>query len=150
MSPDTTATGGPQEGLRAFARNQDVRWRRQPLATTAADGSLTQYGFIIELHAAHIRPKHPPHPGCDECRDLYVGLAEIANAAIPPALRDTVFEVHPFSPGLSFAASRGMRAEVVLEIDVVHRNGVGPVDECERSCLGKIEAALTRLGARRL
>ena len=150
MFPNTLPTDASQERIRAFVRNQDVRWRRQPLVSYAAARGPMQYGFTIELHAAHVRPKHAPRPGCDECQELYDGLAELARAVIPPVLKDTLFEVYPFRGELVFAPSRGGREEVVLDIDVVHRTGVGPVDECELACLARLKARLADLGARRL
>ena len=142
--------GSASERLSTFAREHDVRWRRVPQVTEAFREEPVQVGFTLELHAAHVNPKHPPHPGCDECVELYAGLAEIARAVLPRGERPTRYEIHPFRGELVFAPSRGARDEVVLALDVVHKNGLGPVDDCERVCLAEIEAALLIIGAKRL
>ena len=149
-SVGVVAAESPSERLRAFAREHDVRWRRAAQVTDAFSDAPVQFGFTLELHAAHVRPKHPPHPGCDECVELYEGLADIARAVIPRVNRPTQYEIRPFRGELVFAPTRGGRDEVVLALDVAHKNGLGPVDDCERLCVAEIEAALLVVGAKRL
>jgi len=142
----------PLARIRAFVKEHDVRWRRLPIGTVSEESEplLVTIGFTVELHAAHVHPQHPPRPGCDECVALYDGLADLVRAAIPKAVIDTLFEVRPFRGELLFAQSRRGRDEVMLAIDVVHKSGVGPIDECERSCLEKLESSLPAFGAKRL
>lgn len=137
-----------QQRLSGFVREHDVCWRRLPLTTNALSSQPVQFGFVLELHAAHVRPNHPPQPGCDECSALHAGLAEIARAVLPLDRRATRHQVRVLHTMLAFATTQGGRLEVVVEIELTHRSGLGPVDDCERRCLTEIEKGLRELGAR--
>ena len=46
-----------------------------------------------------------------------------------------------FEPALRSASIRKNRRDVRSEMKIIHRNGLGPIDECEERCLQIMQAA---------
>lgn len=106
-------------------------------------------GYELDLIGTHDHPQHPVTPGCDECTPVWRALLAIATAILPPNDRESRCAIEPFTAAISFSPRRKMRKDVLLTIDIMHRDRFDcPVDECEARCLREMKKKLTELGAR--
>jgi len=108
-------------------------------------------GFDIEFYGTHAhRNEHPNiRPGCEHCEELWERLREIAEAALPPDDRASVYRAEGFRPGLTYAPKRHPRADVELVLEIRHRHDYNAVvDACEQRCRDEIVAGLRSLGLR--
>jgi S1-C subfamily serine protease len=89
-----------------------------------------------------------PAPGCDHCQEVFGGLLEIAEHILPSKSdRPSEYLIGPYEHSIRYSRKRGLRPDVSLTIKIVHRQGLGPVDECEQRCLKVMEERLVALGA---
>ena len=96
----------------------------------------------------HDHPKQPPIAGCNECHIVIDDLRRIATAVMPPSDRASRYVIEPYDVSISFSPRRHMRKDVVVAIDIVHRDHFDrDIDDCEVHCLHDIESALRALGA---
>lgn len=111
---------------------------------------LEKIGFELELLGTHAEGTEHVSPGCDACVAVYNALRKIAEFIVlyDPKLPAT-FEIEPFETALRYAAVRRNRPDVLLEIRIKHRDGLGPIDECEQHCLQLMQNRLAALGAYR-
>ena len=86
--------------LRQLVRLHQVCWSVSPenLVTDVATSRRVQVGFEIELGGIHVRPLHSPSPGCDECREVWRDLEQIARYILPEELRPSRYEISAFAP----------------------------------------------------
>jgi hypothetical protein len=108
-------------------------------------------GFDIDLYGTHgHRYEHATiRPGCDHCQELWDRLREIAEAALPPDPRASVYRPEGFRPGLTYDPKRHPRADVELVLQIRHRHDYNAVvDPCEQRCRDEIVARLRSLGVR--
>lgn len=57
--------------------------------------------------------------------------------------------MEPFETAIHFSPRRKMRKDVILVIDIMHRDRFDlPIDECEMRCLREMREKLKELGAR--
>lgn len=125
----------------------DVRYRIWPHQAVVG-GELVTTGFDVELTGRHVRPEHPPEPGCEECVDVHRSLRRIAEAALPPERAQTMLHIRAYEPSLVMSSPDGP-ALVRLTIEVAHREGPnGEVDLCERGCVDELVDNLRGLGVR--
>ena len=54
-----------------------------------------------------------------------------------------------FEPALRSASIRKNRRDVRSEMKIIHRNGLGPIDECEERCLQLMQSRLDAFGVYR-
>lgn len=107
-------------------------------------------GFELELLGTHAEGTDHVSPGCDSCVEVYRALREVAKFIIPQDQSlPTCFEIEPFEPALRYASIRKNRPDVMLEMKIMHRHGLGPIDECEERCLQRMQNQLDELGAYR-
>lgn len=111
---------------------------------------LDKTGFELELLGTHAEGTDHVSPGCDACVEVYSALWKLARFIIPKDRNlPTDFEIEPFEPALRYASIRKNRPDVLLEIKIMHRIGLGPIDECEQHCLQLMQNRLDALGAYR-
>ncbi len=114
------------------------------------NSQLEKTGFDLELLGTHAEGTDHVSPGCDSCVEVYDALRKVARYIVPDDQRlPTLFEIEPFEPALRYASIRKNRPDVLLEIKITHRNGLGPLDDCERHCLQLMQNRLHALGAYR-
>jgi hypothetical protein len=108
-------------------------------------------GFDVDLYGTHsVRNGRPrAQPGCPQCEEVWEHLHELAVAALPPADRESGYEIRWFRPALIYDPKRQPRADVELTLEIRHRgDGHAEIDACEKRCRDEIVAALRSLGAR--
>jgi hypothetical protein len=137
------------ESIRDLIQHYKIRWEVWP-EWIPAKGHLEKTAFELELLGTHPEGTTQASPGCDACVEVYRALRKVAQHIVPhnPSL-PTRFEIEPFEPALRYASTRRNRPDITLEIKIVHKHGLGPVDECEKNCLQKMQTELDRLGAYR-
>jgi hypothetical protein len=107
-------------------------------------------GFDLELYGTHDHGHSSLTPGCERCVATYGDLRQIAEWILPKEERPSVSEIESFDHSLHGERSAKPRFEVELKIAIRHRHGWDrPVDECEKRCLGEMEAKLREIGVRR-
>jgi hypothetical protein len=86
-------------------------------------------------------------PGCTYCRQTYSDLCSVAKWILPPDDRASQYRIEPFDSSFHIAKTRGHREEVVVTIQVLHRDDPDrPADECEMRCLGEMRQKLKEFG----
>jgi hypothetical protein len=133
--------------LKQLVVRHKVCWEVVPIWHVPLGGEKVKIGFEVDLFGTHDHPTQPS-PGCEECHTVFSDLRRIANAVMPPSDRASRYVLEPYDVSLHFSPRRKMRKDVVVAIDIVHRDHFdGHVDECETRCLCEIERALRALGA---
>lgn len=112
------------------------------------EGVRTHTGFALRLSGINIHETNEhPVPGCDLCRQTYTDLCRIARCILPPDDRASRYRIEPYDSSLHFAKTRGHREEVVVTIQVLHRDETDrAADECELRCLKEMREKLKELG----
>lgn len=112
----------------------------------ASGFSLRLYGANSEETGDQVSPGHSV-PGCATCRSTYADLLRIAHWVIPKDVRESQYRVEPFDNAFHVARNRHWREEIVLNIDIEHRDGSQkPQSDCEKRCLKEMCASLRGLG----
>ena len=113
----------------------------------------TSIGYSLRLYGCNIKHEvdggceTEPVPGCPVCRKTYDDLVCVARWILPTEKRESQYKIEPFDSAFHFAPRRGLREEIVVSIQIVHRGDPGlPKDECEGRCLNGMCANLKRLG----
>ena len=135
--------------VRELIQRYKICWEVWP-EEIYTNSHLEQTGFELELLGTHPDGTRNASPGCDACVDVYRALNYVARFILPEN-KDlpTRYEIEPFEPALHYSTTRRNRPDVTLEMKIVHKHGLGPVDECEKNCLQKMQTELDRLGAYR-
>ncbi|MBK9214692.1 MAG: hypothetical protein IPM59_03710 [Chloracidobacterium sp.] len=108
--------------------------------------SLRLYGSNDE-HDAGIDSGTHPIPGCAACRKTYFDLLSVAKWIMPKEKRETQYKIEPFDNAFHFAPKRNWREEIVVAIQLLHRDDVSrPQDECEILCLKEMCSKLQKIG----
>ncbi len=138
-----------RERLQQFVRQHRVTWAAQPL--TAMQGQeRVQVGHELELRAHHDADSRHASVDCSDCAELYLGLKELAETAIPCPEQSIRVEVGPFDGSLHLDPTEGLQPAVVLRIQVLHREDYfRPIDDRENRCLKEIEGRLGFFGVQR-
>lgn len=135
--------------LVGLAADYNVRWEVWPERQSYRGDAVHQIGFEVDLLGDHFEPRHPPSPGCDECRKVHAALRTIVEFVLPSEGRASRYDVSPYEPSLRFPNDPHTPGYVTLKLRILHRNDYGaPPDECERRCLDEIESRLSAIGAR--
>jgi len=135
--------------LKTLVLRHRVCFESYPIWHVPPGGGMVKIGYELDLIGTHDHPRHPPSPGCDECKPVRSALSAIATAILPPDDRASRYPLEPFETKISFSPRRKMRKDVTLAIDILHREHVDlPVDECEMLCLREMKEKLKALGAR--
>jgi hypothetical protein len=137
----------PENEMKALVTKYRVCWSVYP-EKAFVDEKLRQIGFRLELYGTHPPDVGHLDPGCVHCREVWAALKRIAAAIIPDGSRDSEYDIETFDDALHYSKQRKNRAEVELHIDIIHKSGFGPVDECENRCLKEMTDKLVQLGAR--
>lgn len=136
------------ENPRRLVERYQVCWEPYPIWYAAPDRPKVQVGYEVDLWGTHDHPVHPASPGCEECRPVRVALEQIARSVIPLSHRTIRFDIEPYDSSIHMSGRRSGRKDVLVSIQVVHREGVDtPVDDYQAICLKEIETKLTALGA---
>lgn len=135
--------------IRDLIKRYKICWEVWP-EWIVNNSRLAKRGFELELLGTHVEGTDHISPGCEACVEVYDALRKLAGFIIPQGQnRPTFFEIEPFEPALRYASVRKNRPDVLLEIKIVHRSGLGPIDDCERHCLQLMQNRLHALGAYR-
>jgi hypothetical protein len=131
--------------LRNLVQRYKVSWEVQPEAF-ATNSHLEGIGYQIDLAGALARSEHPS-PDSRPC-EVYEALRRIAEWLVSSKDDPYVpFEIEPFDASVHYSSLRDNRPEVILQLTVQRRCGLGPADPCEKCCLHSTEEKLTSLGA---
>ena len=138
-----------ESAIRDLIQRYKICWEVWP-ECIVNNSHLDKIGFELELLGTHAEGTGHVSPGCDACVEVYDALWELAKFIIPrePNL-PTMFEIEPYETALRYSSIRKNRPDVLLQIKVVHRSGLGPIDECEQHCLQLMQNRLDALGAYR-
>jgi hypothetical protein len=135
--------------IRELIKRYKVCWEVWP-EWIVNNSHLDKMGFELELLGTHAEGTEHVTPGCDACVEVYKALWKVAKHVIPQGGNlPTEFEIEPYEPALRYASIRRNRPDVLLEMKIVHRVGLGPIDDCERHCLQLMQIRLDALGAYR-
>lgn len=138
-----------ESAVRELIQRYKICWEVWP-EFVPNNGHLEKTGFDLELLGTHAEGTDHVSPGCDACVEVYSALRELAKFIVPQDRNlPTFFEVEPFEPALRYASIRKNRPDVLLEIKIMHRSGLGPLDDCEQHCLQLMQNRLDALGAYR-
>lgn len=112
------------------------------------EGVRTHIGYALRLSGIN---RHEPGehsvPGCARCRQTYADLCRIARWILPPDDRASQYRIEPFDSSFHIAKARNHREEVVVTIQVLHRDQPDcPADECEMRCLKEMREKLKEFG----
>jgi hypothetical protein len=134
--------------LKQLVVRHKVCWEVVPIWHVPPGGGQVKIGFEVDLYGTHDHPEQPPLPGCHECHAVFSDLRRIATAVLPPSDRPSRYDIEPYDASIAFSPRRHMRKDVVLAIEIVHRDHFDrDIDDCETHCLRDIESALRALGA---
>ncbi len=134
--------------LRNVVDRHSVRYEVWP-AEELVNGKVVKVGFELQLYGTHEHGETRLTPGCERCVQTFQDLREIADWIMPKEERASRYEVEPYHSALSLSPTRGLRAEVVLTVKIVHRHGFfQPIDDCEQRCLAEMRTKLVELGVR--
>ncbi len=137
----------PTAWLQELVRRHQVCWEVWP-EETMVDGRRRQIGFELELSGTHPPEVNNASPGCDHCRNVFSALLDVAEYILPSRSdRPSEYIIGGYEPSVRYSPKRGFRPDVSLTIKIVHRQGFGPVDDCEQRCLKVMEDRLRTLGA---
>ena len=141
-----TATVQPTGFLQELVRRYRVCWDEWP-EEMMVDGKRRQIGFELELSGTHPPEVKNPNPGCHYCQEIFSALSEIAAYILPSKSdRPSEYVIGSYEQSIRYSRKRGSRPDISLTIKIIHRQGFGPVDECERRCLAEMEKRLAALG----
>jgi hypothetical protein len=142
-------TTANESTIRDLIQRYKICWEVWP-EWIPTKGHLEKTGFELELLGTHPEGTDNASPGCDACVEVYHALRRVADFILPDN-KDlpTRYEIEPFEPALRYASIRKNRPDVLLEMKIIHRNGFGPIDECEERCLQLMQTRLDALGAYR-
>ena len=139
-------TNSETSSLQELVHRHRVCWEVWP-ENVMADGKIRQIGFELELSGTHPPGVKNPNPGCHYCKEVFGALLRIAYHVLPPnSGQPSQYNIDPYKQRITYSRRRGSRPDVSLTIHIVHRQGFGPVDECEQRCLGEMERQLAALG----
>lgn len=142
-------TASDETAIRDLIQRYKICWEVWP-EQIRTNAHLEQTGFELELLGTHPEGTGIVSPGCDACVEVYEALRQVAAFILPDNTGlPTRYEIEPFEPALRYSSTRKNRPDVLLEIKIVHRQGFGPVDECEKKCVREMQTELDRLGAYR-
>lgn len=116
------------------------------------NGVRTATGYSLRLYGDNVEHKADDAesvlvPGCPVCRKTYNDLLCVAHWILPKEKRESVYKIEPFDSAFHFAPNRSWREEIVLTIQILHRDDITrPKDECENRCLAEMSARLKKLG----
>lgn len=105
-------------------------------------------GYALRLSGIN-NPETSEHavPGCLYCQQTYADLLCIAKWILPPDNRASQYKIEPFDSSFHIANTRGHREEIVVTIQVLHRDDPDrPADECELRCLNEMRERLKKFG----
>lgn len=105
-------------------------------------------GYALRLSGIN-NPATSEHavPGCLYCQQTYADLLCIAKWILPPDNRESQYKIEPFDSSFHIANTRGHREEIVVTIQVLHRDDSDrPADECELRCLNEMKGRLKKFG----
>ena len=111
---------------------------------------LRNIGFSLELYGTPEPGAEDVLPGSDHCRRAESALKEIAAWILcrEESQCKCIYEVQGHTESLSYSPVRGNRADILVTIQILHRdNWDQPIDECEACSLKDKERALHELGA---
>lgn len=135
--------------LKDLVRRHKVCFESYPIWHVPRNGGRIAVGYELDLIGTHDHPQHAPASGCAECSPVYRALLHIAKAILPPNDRASRYAIQPFDVAIHFSPRRKWRRDVVLAIDIMHRDQFDrPIDECETHCLREMTSKLKELGAR--
>jgi len=135
--------------LKDLVRNHRVCWEALPEQLVVKGGQLLQVGFNLNLRGAHDHDTDRPPPGCEQCRQIFGHLREIAEWIVPTAEGPSRYEIEVYDNAVRYDPLRGNRPDVTLTIKILHRSQFeAPVDQCEVFCLHEMEEKLIQIGAR--
>jgi len=135
--------------LRELVRRFDVCWKVWP-EPAYAGGEKRQIGYELNLAATHESGVEHPEPGCEHCQHVFAALRDIAEWILPPATRDSQYDIGPYDQSIRYSPAHRNRPDITLIIQIVHRRGFEqPVEECQNRCLEEMEQRLRELGASR-
>jgi len=135
-----------EQELKALITKYRICWSTYP-EKAFVDGTLRQIGFRLELYGTHPPDVVHADPGCVHCQDVWSALKRVANSITPPNDRDSEYEIETFDDSIHYSKLRKNRPDVEFHIQIIHKSGFGPVDECENRCLNEMTAKLEQLGA---
>lgn len=108
-----------------------------------------QIGFVLELSGAHENGSENPEPGCENCREVYQALVQIAQEVLPRGDEDCTHQFEPYDPSIHYSSRHGNRPEVTLTIRIMHRKAFErPVDASQVQYLNELQARLEAAGIR--
>lgn len=134
--------------IKKLVELHSVRYEVRPLEELV-DGKIVKVGFKLQLCGAHEHGETRLTPGCERCVQTFHDLRQIAEWIMPKEERASRYEIEPYHSELSLSPARGLRAEVVLTMTIMHRHGFfQPIDDCEQRCLAEMRTKLAELGVR--
>lgn len=132
--------------LRQWVRQHQVTWEAAPRREMVDGGSLTEVGYEVRLYG-RVRVDTET-PGGTECAATYERLRAIASASLPASGGHTRCEIERFDSSLHMRPDGDWWPEVELRIQLTHPGAhAHPLDDREKECAERIQAALRRLGA---
>ena len=134
--------------LKALIAEYRICWSIYP-EKVFVDDATRQIGFRLELFGTHPSEVMHADPGCIHCREVWTALKRVADSITPPRDRDSDYDIETFDDSIHYSKLRKNRPDVELHIQITHKSGFGPPDECESRCLDEMTARLQDLGARR-
>jgi hypothetical protein len=132
--------------LKGLITKYRICWSTYP-ERALVDETLRQIGFRLELYGTHPPDVVHADPGCVHCHEVWTALKTVADSITPPRERDLEYDIETFDDAIHYSKLRKSRPDVELHIQIIHKSGFGPVDECENRCLNEMTTKLERLGA---
>lgn len=108
-----------------------------------------QLGFELDLSGSPQDEEKNPEPGCEKHLEIYQALVRIAEEVLPPASKDTAYQLEPYDQGIQYSPRRGNRPEVILRIRILRRKAFEqPVDAAEFQYMEDLQKQLEEWGIR--
>jgi hypothetical protein len=133
--------------IKHFVEQFRVCWETYEEHTVVKD-KIRETGFELDLFGTHEPGTEHISPGCANCKQVQLGLRQIADWILPHEERPSIYEVSMDEQSLTYSNHRRNRPDVQLTIRILHRRDFEkPIDDCEKRCLQEMKTRLAEIGA---
>ena len=135
--------------LRELVQRHQVCFESYPIWHIKGNGARVAIGYELDLAGIEDFSGRARNNGHDDWTTVYGALLTIANEILSLADPESRCVIEPLEAAIHFSPRRKMRRDIVLAIDITHRDPFdAPASECEMRCLREFTGRLKSLGAR--
>lgn len=130
--------------VKTFIPQYRICWSSYP-EREVVDGAIRQVGFRLELYGTYPSEMIHASSGYLRSHEVWAALKEVARWIMPAAIDGAECEIEAFDNAIHYSRVRRNRGDVELHIRIIHKSGLGPVDQSEAECLEQMITGLRNL-----